>query len=58
MVELFYEEPVFDGQYSNACYSKRIRESMAHFQVQKKTNLLENWDKLFSLTLCVSRKEE
>ena len=46
MVELFYEEPVFDGQYSNDCYSKRIKESMAHFQLQKKTNLLENWDKL------------
>ena len=41
MVELFYEEPVFDGQYSNDCYSKRIKESMAHFQLQKKTNLLE-----------------
>ncbi len=46
ILELFYEEPVFDGQYSNACYSKRIRESMEHFKSLKKTNLLERWDKL------------
>ena len=46
VLELFYEEPVFDGQYSNECYAKRIKEGMEHFIVQKNTNLLTDWDKL------------
>ncbi len=46
VLELFYEEPVFDGQYSNECYAKRIKEGMEHFIEQKNTNLLTDWDKL------------
>ena len=46
VLELFYEEPVFDGQYSNECYAKRIKEGIEHFIEQKNTNLLTDWDKL------------
>ena len=46
VLELFYEEPVFDGQYSNECYAKRIKEGMEHFKDQKNTNFLNDWDKL------------
>jgi len=44
-LELFYEEPVFDGQYSNICYKERIKEALKHFKSQKKdVNFLTDWD--------------
>ncbi len=42
-LELFYEEPVFDGYYSNQCYQNRIGEAMAHFNSQKATDFLNDW---------------
>ncbi|PQB05623.1 hydroxymethylglutaryl-CoA synthase family protein [Aureitalea marina] len=44
--ELFKEEPVFDGQYSNQCYSDRITEAFAHFNQQQPTDFLKDWDHL------------
>ncbi len=43
---LHKEEPVFDGQFSNQCYSDRITEAFNHFNQQKETNFLENWQHL------------
>ena len=44
-VEIFSDEPVFDGQYSNECYKNRVRE--AYFNFKEKYNvtdkLYENW---------------
>lgn len=34
VIELFKEEPVFDGQYSNQCYSDRVTEAIEHFESQ------------------------
>lgn len=31
-IELFSDEPVFDGQYSNQCYQDRIREAYQHYK--------------------------
>lgn len=31
-IEIFTDEPVFDGQYSNQCYQDRIREAYEHYQ--------------------------
>lgn len=31
-VEIFTDEPVFDGQYSNQCYQDRIREAYEHYK--------------------------
>ncbi|WP_115460628.1 hydroxymethylglutaryl-CoA synthase family protein [Winogradskyella aurantiaca] len=45
-IEIFKEEPVFDGQFSNACYEERITEALAHFNSQDATNFLESWDHL------------
>lgn len=46
-VEIHKIFPVFDGQYSNTCYSNRMREAYKHFVKQKKgTHKLEQWDKL------------
>ena len=46
MVEVFKEEPVFEGQYSNQCYSDRITEAMVHFNKQTPSNFLKDWDHL------------
>ncbi|WEK71562.1 MAG: hydroxymethylglutaryl-CoA synthase [Candidatus Chryseobacterium colombiense] len=31
-IEIFTDEPVFDGQYSNQCYQDRIREAYQHYK--------------------------
>jgi hydroxymethylglutaryl-CoA synthase len=46
VIEVFREEPVFDGQYSNQCYSDRITEALEHFNTQQHTDFLEKWDHL------------
>ena len=46
ILEIFKEEPVFDGQYSNQCYSDRISEAFEHFDQQQPTDFLNNWDYL------------
>ncbi|WP_028121891.1 hydroxymethylglutaryl-CoA synthase family protein [Epilithonimonas tenax] len=33
-IEVFTDEPVFDGQYSNQCYQDRIREAYDHYKEQ------------------------
>lgn len=43
VVEVFKEEPVFDGQFSNACYSDRITEALEHFNENKPTDFNEKW---------------
>lgn len=30
-IEIFTDEPIFDGQYSNQCYQDRIREAYQHY---------------------------
>lgn len=43
-LELFSEEPVFDGQYSNACYQNQIKEAYEHFKEKTgKEKPYENW---------------
>jgi len=44
-IEVFSEEPVFDGQYSNECYKNRIREAYFDFKQKKnkESNAFENW---------------
>lgn len=31
-IEIFTDEPVFDGQYSNQCYQDRIKEAYQHYK--------------------------
>lgn len=43
-IEIFTDEPVFDGQYSNQCYQDRIREAYQHYEeVSGKTKPSKNW---------------
>ena len=43
-IEIFTDEPVFDGQYSNQCYQDRIREAYQHYKEQTLLEKpYENW---------------
>ncbi|MDR2234480.1 MAG: hydroxymethylglutaryl-CoA synthase [Chryseobacterium sp.] len=43
-VEIFTDEPVFDGQYSNQCYQDRIREAYEHYkEITGKNKPYESW---------------
>lgn len=43
-VEIFTDEPVFDGQYSNQCYQDRIREAYFHYKEESgREKPYENW---------------
>lgn len=44
-IEIFTDEPIFDGKYSNDCYKDRIREAYLHFKSEKNTSekVYENW---------------
>jgi hydroxymethylglutaryl-CoA synthase len=45
-IEIFSDEPVFDGQFSNNCFKNRIREAYYHFKEEKdiSTNLIDEWN--------------
>ncbi|WP_312076494.1 hydroxymethylglutaryl-CoA synthase [Chryseobacterium sp.] len=43
-IEIFTDEPVFDGQYSNQCYQDRIREAYTHYkEITGVEKPYENW---------------
>ncbi|WP_138432653.1 hydroxymethylglutaryl-CoA synthase family protein [Winogradskyella algicola] len=46
IVEIFKEEPVFDGQFSNTCYNDRITEALTHFRTQKDITFNNDWHKI------------
>jgi hydroxymethylglutaryl-CoA synthase len=44
-IEIFTDEPVFDGQYSNQCYQDRIREAYNHYkEITGEEKPYENWE--------------
>lgn len=43
-IEIFTDEPVFDGQYSNQCYQDRIREAYFHYkELTNREKPYEHW---------------
>ncbi|MDH5032208.1 hydroxymethylglutaryl-CoA synthase family protein [Chryseobacterium cucumeris] len=43
-IEIFTDEPVFDGQYSNQCYQDRIKEAYYHYkELTGQDRPYENW---------------
>jgi hydroxymethylglutaryl-CoA synthase len=44
-INIYKEQPVFDGQYSNQCYINRISEAYEHFKTESKQTgkVYENW---------------
>ena len=47
-LQVYREEPVFDGQFSNQCYQDRIREAYFHYKSKASVNetLHERWSSL------------
>lgn len=47
-IQIFTDEPIFDGQFSNQCYQNRIREAYFHLKSQKSHtgSLFESWSKI------------
>ncbi|PTT25891.1 hydroxymethylglutaryl-CoA synthase [Chryseobacterium sp. HMWF028] len=44
-IEIFTDEPVFDGQYSNQCYQDRIKEAYYHYkELTGQEKPYENWE--------------
>ncbi len=46
IVEIYKDEPVFEGQYSNQCYQDRIREGYFHLKEQKQEEgiMFDHWE--------------
>lgn len=44
-IEIHREEPVYDGPYSNKCYTNRIKEALEHFKGMTDTDFLKDWDR-------------
>ena len=44
--ELFKEEPVFEGQFSNQCYEARVSEALDHLSSQTSINYNQDWNHL------------
>ena len=43
-IEIFTDEPVFDGQYSNQCYQDRIKEAYQHYKdITGKDKPYQDW---------------
>ena len=49
-LEIFRETPVFDGQYSNLCYTNRALEALEHFREQtdnqSNTPIFDRWKRM------------
>ena len=43
-IEVYKEEPVYEGQFSNESYQERIYEALEHFKNQKEINFLTDWN--------------
>ena len=45
-IEIFSDEPIFDGQYSNECYKQRNQEAFYNFKSEKliHTNVISSWE--------------
>ena len=41
-VEVFKEEPIFDGKFSNECYQERILDALNHYENQEKTDFFSS----------------
>ncbi|MFM2230605.1 MAG: Hydroxymethylglutaryl-CoA synthase [Bacteroidota bacterium] len=48
-IQIYKEQPVFDGQYSNQCYINRITEAYQHFKKQTEATgfVFQNWTQVF-----------
>ena len=46
IVEVYKEEPIFEGQFSNESYQERVYEAIENFNEQNKRNILNDWENI------------
>ncbi len=46
IVEVYKEEPIFEGQFSNESYKERINEAIENFNNQNQRNILIDWENI------------
>ena len=43
LIEVYKEEPIFEGQFSNESYKERVFEAIENFNEQNQTDILRDW---------------
>ena len=46
IIEVYKEEPIFEGQFSNESYKDRVYEAIEDFNIQNQRNILNDWDNI------------
>ncbi len=46
IIEVYKEEPIFEGQYSNESYKERVYEAIEDFNNQNNRNILKEWENI------------
>ena len=46
IVEVYKEEPIFEGQFSNESYKARVYEAIDDFNNQNERNILKEWENI------------
>ena len=46
LVEVYKEEPIFEGQFSNESYKERIHEAIDNFNEQNPIDILTDWENI------------
>ena len=46
LVEVYKEEPIFEGQFSNESYKERVYEAIENFNEQNQRDILSDWENI------------
>ena len=46
LVEIYKEEPIFEGQFSNESYKERVHEAIENFNEQNQRDFLTDWENI------------
>ncbi len=46
IIEVYKEEPIFEGQFSNESYKERVYEAIENFNEQNQRNILSDWENI------------
>tara|TARA_A100000164_G_scaffold199230_1_gene176878 strand:- start:2719 stop:4161 length:1443 start_codon:yes stop_codon:yes gene_type:complete len=46
LVEIYKEEPIFEGQFSNESYKERVHEAIENFNEQNQIDILTEWENI------------
>jgi|TARA_E500000178_G_scaffold322872_1_gene347969 hydroxymethylglutaryl-CoA synthase len=46
LIEIYKEEPIFEGQFSNESYKERVHEAIENFNEQNQRDFLTDWENI------------